>query len=72
MKKCILKSIIALSIVIFMSSCAAYHHGYIMNAAALSSGNFSYIKMNVKGASLATYYFGIGGLELETLVNDAK
>lgn len=72
MKKIILKSIFALTIAIFISSCAAVHSGYMSNSAALSSANFSYVKQNIKGEATATYVFGIGGLAKETLVDNAK
>ena len=42
------------------------------SSASLSSANFSYTKMNAMGKSSTTYIFGIGGLDRETLVNDAK
>ncbi len=72
MKKNILKSIFAFTIAIFISSCAAFHSGYMTNSAALSSANFSYVKQNIKGQSTATYVLGIGGLEKVTLVDNAK
>lgn len=43
----------------------------MQSSAALSSANFSYVT-NVKGESSATYVFGIGGLNKETLVDDAQ
>lgn len=72
MKKVILKSIFAMTIAIFISSCAAVHSGYMSNSAALSSANFSYVKQNIKGKATATYVLGIGGLAKETLVDNAK
>ena len=73
MKKNILKSIFAFTIAIFISSCAAFHSGYMTNSAALSSSNFSYVKQNIKGQSTATYFLCIiGGLNKVTLVDNAK
>ena len=72
MKKVMLKSIFAITIAIFISSCAAFHSGYMSNSAALSSANFSYVKQNIKGKATATYVLGIGGLAKETLVDNAK
>ena len=72
MKKIILKSVLAITIVIFASSCSAYHSGYMANSASLSAANFSYAKQNIKGEATATYILGIGGLAKETLVDNAK
>jgi hypothetical protein len=72
MNKLILKSIFAITIAIFITSCAAVHSGYMSNSAALSSANFSYVKQNIKGEATATYVLGIGGLAKETLVDNAK
>ena len=72
MKKLILKSIFAITIVILITSCSATHNGYMSNSASLSSANFSYVKQNIKGDATATYVFGFGGLAKETLVDNAK
>ena len=72
MNKLILKSVFAITIAIFISSCAAVHSGYMSNSAALGSANFSYVRQNIKGEATATYIFGIGGLAKETLVDNAK
>ena len=72
MKTVILKSIFAIFIAIFLTSCAAAHKGYMANSASLSSNNFSYVKKDVQGTSTAKYILGIGGMARETLVNDAK
>jgi hypothetical protein len=63
-------SIISL-IAVMLSSCTATHSGYMQSSAALSSANFSYV-MNVRGESTATYILGIGGMNKETLVDDAQ
>ncbi len=70
-KKIIFKSIFAITIAIFTSSCVAFHTGSMSNSTALSSANFSYVKTNLKGEASATYVLGIGGFR-ETLVNSAK
>ena len=72
MQRRILKSFFVIIITILISSCSAYHGGYLTNSASLSSGNFSYVKMNVKGTSTTTYVIGVGGIAKETLVNNAK
>ena len=72
MKKRILKLSIAIFIVTIITSCVAFHSGYMVNSAALSTSNFTYVKMNVEGKSDAVYVLGIGGLDREALVNDAK
>jgi hypothetical protein len=72
MKKFLLKTIFAIAVVGLLSSCAAYHTGYMANSTSLCSNNFSYVKMGVKGTATATYILGIGGMARETLVDDAK
>ena len=72
MNKLFLKSIIAITISIFMTSCFANFTGYMSNSAALSSSNFSYAKQNIKGNASARYILGFGGMAKETLVDDAK
>ena len=72
MKKVILKSFFAITIAVFITSCAAIHGGFMENSASLCTNNFSYVKMNVQGTATATYFLGIGGLAKQTLVNDAK
>jgi hypothetical protein len=57
---------------LFLSSCAAFHSGYLANSAALSSGNFKYVIMDAQGTSKATYFLGIGGLARTALVSEAK
>nr|WP_315130358.1 DUF6567 family protein [uncultured Flavobacterium sp.] len=72
MKKIILKSALAIMLVLSITSCSAVHSGAMENSASLSSANFSYAKQNIQGKSQATYVLGIGGLAKETLVNEAK
>ncbi len=72
MKKLVLRSMLAVIVAVFASSCGASHTGYMVNSASLSAANFSYVKQNVTGKATATYVFGIGGMAKETLVNTAK
>ncbi|MCK9436269.1 MAG: hypothetical protein M0Q12_03555 [Synergistaceae bacterium] len=72
MKKVLLKTVFAITIAIIFSSCAALHSGYMLNSAALSSANFSYVKQNIKGEATVTYVLGIGGFSKDALVEDAK
>jgi hypothetical protein len=57
---------------LLISGCAATHTGNILNSTSLSSPNFTYVKRNLQGKSTATYFFGIGGLKRQALVEDAK
>jgi hypothetical protein len=57
--------------VISLSGCAM-HTGYMNNSAALSTANFSYTKQHLQGYSDTWYVLGIGGLEKEALVEEAK
>jgi hypothetical protein len=71
MTKLIFRIALMLNVALALSSCTATHSGYMQSSAALSSANFSYVT-NVRGESSATYVFGIGGLNKETLVDDAQ
>ena len=71
MKKIVLKSVIILFVISFLSSCAL-HNGYIQNSASLSSNNFTYVKKDIKGAASATYVFGLGGLAKTAILDNAK
>lgn len=42
------------------------------NSASLSSNNFSYVQKNLQGKAQATYVLGIGGMNREAIVNEAK
>lgn len=72
MKNVIIKSIFAIAISVFITSCAATHNGYMANSASLSAANFSYVKKDLRGQATATYIFGFGGIARKTLVDDAK
>lgn len=53
------------------SGCA-FHNGQMVSSVALSSGNFFYVKKDVRGTSKATYVLGFGGLSKRALVDEAK
>ena len=72
MKKIITNSFIAISIAILFSGCFALHSGYMTDSAALGSANFVYVKHGINGMAKATYVFGIGGLNTQALVAEAK
>lgn len=72
MKKTIFKTSLILCLVFLFSSCAAGLTGNMNNSAALSSDNFTYVKKNLKGKSQATYVLGIGGMNREAIVDEAK
>lgn len=57
---------------ICMISGCAMHQGYMVNSAALSSNNFSYVKRGITGTAIATYVFGLGGNAKNALVDEAK
>ena len=61
----------ALTIMLFLSSCAT-HNGFITGgSASLSSNNFKILKL-ANGEAKATRIFGIGGLGKKGLVAAAK
>ena len=60
------------AIFLLFQSCVAVHSGSMSNSASLSSANFTYVKLGANGESSATYIFGIGGFNRQTLVADAK
>ncbi|MDP3359638.1 MAG: hypothetical protein Q8S41_09855 [Lutibacter sp.] len=72
MKKTIFKSLLTFSIAIMFTSCAASLVGGMSNSAALSTNNFTYVQKNIQGKSQATYVLGIGGMNREAIVNEAK
>lgn len=61
-----------LPILLSLNSCIALHSGYITNSAALSRGNFKYVTMDAQGTSKALYIWGIGGLDRNAMVSEAK
>lgn len=65
------KGLILLCILPLFQGCAL-HQGYLMNSAALSSNNFSYVKKGLSGSASATYVFGLGGNTPIALVDEAK
>lgn len=72
MKKLNFKFGLVIAISFFLLTSCAFHSGYVLNSASLSSANFKYVKQNVKGTSTASYILGFGGLAKETLVAEAK
>ncbi len=71
MKNRIFKLGVTLFVISLLSSCAM-HQGYMVNSAALSSSNFTYVKKYVQGTAKVTYIFGLGGLSKIALVDNAK
>ena len=61
---------IAFVYAILFSSCA-FHVGNMTGSTILSTNNFKYIKF-VKGEAKTIKLFGIGGLEKEALIAEAK
>lgn len=68
MKKFILILIVSVSVM----GCTAMHSGYMANSTALSSANFTYKSKNISGKASCTYILGIGGLNRDNLIRDAK
>ena len=71
----IMKLLIKLSlmaILIALLSGCAVHSGIMNNSAALNEANFSYRQQSISGSSEAKYIFGIGGLDKQALVDEAK
>ena len=67
-----MKKLILLFITITMfSSCISLHSGYMNGIAPPVENNFKYVG-NALGTSQATYILGIGGLNREGLVREAK
>ena len=67
-----MKKIILLFIAtIMLSGCVSLNSGYMTGVAPPVENNFKYVG-NAFGKSEATYIFGIGGLNREGLVREAK
>jgi len=56
----------------FLSSCAAFHNGYMANSTTLGCKNFKYIEHDASGSAKSTYFLGIGGFGHNALVAEAK
>jgi hypothetical protein len=68
-----MKKILTLGMIaVLFSSCASFHAGSISGSAALGSANFDYIQKGVTGSSSATYILGIGGMEKQKMVDEAR
>jgi hypothetical protein len=61
-----------LMVVVFFSSCMAFHAGSTSGSASLNSANFDYVQKNISGTSNAVYIFTIGGMAKEKMVAEAK
>lgn len=72
MKKLLLRIFLMMCISVLFSSCAAGLTGFMNNSASLSSNNYSYVKRDLQGKSQATYVLGIGGMNREAIVDEAK
>jgi hypothetical protein len=55
-----------------LTGCVSLHSGMPTNSAQLNQGNFKYIKQNVSGYSMATYFIGIGGNRRFAMIAEAK
>lgn len=70
MKKNLLKTIVVVVAMFFISGCAT-HSGLMSGSASLSSNNFKMVKF-AKGEASVTKIFGLGGLGKDALVAEAK
>jgi hypothetical protein len=59
-------------IVVFTLSSCAIHNGYMNNSASLSQANFSYVGNEISGTASTMRVFGIGGLNKQAIVAEAK
>ena len=72
MKKFSIKSMTLLFITMLISSCASFYGSGMTGSANLSSNNFKYVETGVIGKSSVTRILGIGGLNKNALVAEAK
>ena len=72
MRKKLLRLLFILSLAVFSSSCSAGFTGTATNSTALSQDNFRYVERDLSGKAQATYVLGIGGMNHEALVSEAK
>ena len=54
-----------------LSGCAV-HSGYMNNSVSLSDANFNYVKQSISGTVVTTQVFGIGALEKNAIIEEAK
>ena len=71
MKNLYFKILLPILGISFFASCA-FHSGYMVNSASLSSNNFTYVEKDITGSAIATYVLGLGGNDRMALVNEAK
>ena len=56
---------------LFLSSCTFYQGG-MLPSASLTENNFHYVHHSIRGQSQATYYMGVGGMNRDALVAEAR
>lgn len=72
MKKSLLRITLLVSLLLSLSGCGAALSGYMNNSAALSANNYTYVQQDLQGTAQATYVLGIGGMNREGIVAEAK
>ena len=72
MRKVLLRLSFIVCLTVMFSSCAAGLTGYMNNSASLNANNYTYVKKDLQGMSQATYVLGIGGMNREAIVAEAK
>jgi hypothetical protein len=70
MKKIFLKTIAGFLIISALTSCS-FHTGIMNNSVQLNQNNFKYVR-NASGEAKTTKIVGIGGIEKQALVAEAK
>lgn len=70
MKKNLLKTIVGFLFMSALTSCA-FHSGMMNNSVQLNQNNFKYVR-NASGVAKTTKIIGIGGIEKQALVAEAK
>jgi hypothetical protein len=64
-------SLFTLFVLSMLITSCAINSGYINSSASLSSANFKYVKL-AKGSSETSKFLGLGGLEVDMLLANAK
>ena len=61
-----------IAFICLLSSCMAFHKGYMVNSASLNQANFKYVREDLQGSATATYFLIWGGWNHDNLIQEAK
>lgn len=66
------KLTLPLALAALLLSACTFYQGGMLPSASLNANNFHYVHQGIRGESKATYYVGIGGMNRDALVAEAR